>query len=147
MKSFVYLLSFLILFSASVLGNINTNSCENLDALDSQRFVLFNKKDLIELGECVALEVIKSDKPYDWGTTCREFLEDERAILGNLVLSKLEAIQIGQCVGAINYIYMRYHKEDRNSERCLKGKDAIQVLAILRDDSITKRELRSLLCT
>lgn len=120
--------------------------CENLDALDKKSFVLFNKKELIELGECAALEVIKSNKPYDWGKACREYIEDEQAFLGTFVLSKLEAIQIGQCIGAINYTYMRYHKEEGRSTSCLKGKEAIRVLVTLTDDSISKRELKSLLC-
>ena len=146
MKFSIFLLFFLTLLTSSVLGKTSAKGCESLDALDAKSFVLFNKKELIELGECVALEVIKSNKSYDWGKTCREYIEDEQTILGTFVLSKLEAIQIGQCVGAINYTYMRYHKEERHSASCLKGKAAIQVLANLTDNSINKRELKSLLC-
>jgi len=146
MKFSIFVLFFLTLFTPSTLGKVSMKTCENLDALDTKSFVLFNKKELVELGECVALEIIKSNKSYDWGKTCREYIEDEQAIIGTFVLSKLEAIQIGQCIGAINYTYMRYHKEERHSASCLKGKEAIQVLATLTDDSINKRELKSLLC-
>ncbi|MDT0628054.1 hypothetical protein [Alteromonas sp. W364] len=146
MKFAISIFLLLTLFAPSVSGKLRIQGCDNLETLDAQHFVLFNKKELIELGECLALEVLKGNNAYDWGNTCREYIEDEQAILGTLVLSKLEAIQIGQCVGAINYIYVRYHKEEGQFASCFKGKKAVQLLADLRGDSLNKRELKTLLC-
>jgi len=130
--------------------------CSHLQSITEANFVLFSKKEFIKLGECLAVSSIKERASLNLFESCNEVDEDRRNILGIFSLSKLEAILMGQCVGAINYIYQRYDNEPvseysyRSSQsrkyQCRKGFDAVDIIRRSSRNSITRTKLRDLLC-
>jgi len=130
--------------------------CSHLQSATEADFVLFSKKEFIQLGECLAVSLIKERTPLNLFESCNEVDEDRRNILGIFSLSKLEAILMGQCVGAINYIYRHYDSEPvseyryRSSQtkkyQCIKGLHAVDLIRQSSSNSITRTKLRDLLC-
>ncbi len=128
--------------------------CSHLQDATEADFVLFSKKEFIELGECLAVSLIKKRLPLNVVDSCSEVDEDRRNILGIFSLSKLEAILIGQCIGAINYIYQRYDNEavstynyQHQKYQCINGLDAVDILRGSKAKSYTRTKLRDLLCS
>lgn len=127
--------------------------CSHLQSVSEADFVLLNKKEFIELGECLAISSIKKKAPLNIVESCREVDEDRRNLLGIMSLSKLEAIMIGQCVGTINYIYQHYDQElvsayRYNNQRyyCSKGIHAVDIIRKSSVDLNSRAMLRDLLC-
>lgn len=127
------------------------NDCTHLQKVTELDFVLFSKKEFIELGECLAINAIKSSLPFNMIEACNEVDEDRRNFLGIFSLSKTEAIRIGQCIGAINYIYQRYNDEpvnryNYNTYRCTKGLDAVDIIRAGLFSDVNRKNLRKALC-
>ena len=128
---------------------------QHLESASKAQFVLFNKKEFIELGECLAIYTAKNQHIKDLPMMCDEVTENATNPLGIMSLTKLEAIYIGQCVGTINYIYQRYNNEFlvsrgyyRRSQKyfCNKGMEAVNLLKKNSSDSMSRDEVRDLLC-
>jgi len=154
------LLILLILISftqTSFTKNELVGDCSHLKEATEAEFILFNKKEFIELGECLAVHTIKNRAITDLPMLCNEVIEDKITPFGIMSLTKLEAIYIGQCVGVINYIYQRYNEENiiRNNSRygrktkyyCVKGLSAVKILSESNNDESNRSEIRDLLCT
>ncbi|WP_010561988.1 hypothetical protein [Pseudoalteromonas spongiae] len=127
------------------------SDCSHLQSVTELDFVLFSKKEFIELGECLAINAIKSNLPFNMLEACNEVDEDRRNILGIFSLSKSEAIRIGQCVGAINYIYQRYNDEPVNhysyrTYQCTKGIYAVDIIRAGLFGEVNRKNLRKALC-
>lgn len=130
--------------------------CAHLENANESEFVLFNKKEFIQLGECVAVSLIKKQSILNLPLACDEVIEDHSNPLGIFSLSKLEAIYIGQCLGIVNYIYEHYHDEkvyryDRwsnsnNKYRCVKGINAVNILRTIKSDRLDRNDIRDMLC-
>jgi len=149
----------LVLFFVTPLGHTKETlpaDCSHLGSVTEANFVLFNKKELMQLGECLAITYLKKTEKLNLVKSCNEVDEDRRNFLGILSLSKLESILIGQCVGAINYVYEHYHNENvgdvngsiayRKIYRCIKGEEAIDVIRQSPVTELDRREVRHLLC-
>ena len=130
--------------------------CAHLKSAKEAEFVLFNKKEFIQLGECIAVNFIKKQTILNLPRACEEVTENQLNPLGILSLTKLEAIYIGQCIGVINYIYQHYHDEavqyNRRSRRnrkysCVKGSAAVKILSASVNDENYRNDIRDLLCT
>ncbi|MEO2282047.1 hypothetical protein [Pseudoalteromonas pernae] len=129
------------------------SDCSHLQEVTELDFVLFSKKEFIELGECLAINAIKTNLPINIVEACNEVDEDRRNILGIFSLSKSEAIRIGQCMGAINYVYQRYNNEPVNSYsysnktyQCAKGVSAVDIIRAGLFDDVNRTNLRNALC-
>lgn len=127
------------------------NDCSHLQEVTELDFVLFSKKEFIELGECLAINAIKTNLPINIVEACNEVDEDRRNILGIFSLSKSEAIRIGQCMGAINYVYQRYNNELVNrysykTYQCAKGVSAVDTIRANLFGDVNRKNLRNALC-
>jgi hypothetical protein len=148
---------FLLFASSSGLANTNViESCQHLEETTEAKFILFSKRDLVELGECIGISFLKNKVKVNLVESCNEIDEDKRNILGILSLSKREAIQIGQCAGVINFIYQHYHGEkaydtlrNRYSNRkysCKKGDLAITLIRQAVTTKLNRESIKDLLC-
>lgn len=127
------------------------SDCSHLQEVTELDFVLFSKKEFIELGECLAINAIKTSLPFNMIEACNEVDEDRRNLLGIFSLSKSEAIRIGQCMGAINYIYQRYNDEpvsrySYKTYQCTKGVDAVDIIRAGLLGDVNRKNLRKSLC-
>ncbi|GHB59019.1 hypothetical protein GCM10008107_05180 [Psychrosphaera saromensis] len=155
-------MKFVIVFSLLFFSHISyskeslPDDCIHLKSVGKANFVLLNKKEFIQLGECLAIHFIKKHSELDLVRSCNEVDEDRRNLLGILSLSKLEAILIGQCVGAIKYIYQHYNNEPINNSsnrwqstyvyRCIKGKKAVDKIRYSSKKLLNRTNLLKLLC-
>jgi hypothetical protein len=148
---------FLIIFSqVSFAKNALVDDCSHLKDASEAQFTLFSKKEFIQLGECLAVHTIKRRSITNLPMFCNEVIEDKTTPFGIMSLTKLEAIYIGQCVGVINYIYLRYNEEniDRHNSRygrnkkyyCVKGLSAVKILSANNNDESNRSDIRDLLC-
>ncbi|MBU2925808.1 hypothetical protein Q4530_01105 [Colwellia sp. 1_MG-2023] len=143
-----------LLFQNSYAKETLIEDCRHLENATEADFVLFSKKEFIQLGECLAVSFIKKRIELDLIESCNEVDEDKRNFLGVLSLSKLEAIKIGQCIGVINFIYQHYDNEPVNSwgsykyktYHCLKGNRAVDRIIRSRATLLNKQDIRKLLC-
>lgn len=120
--------------------------------------VIFNKAELMELGACVGIELVKHDKLLNISEACDEVVEDKLNPLGMLSLSKKEAIQIGQCFGVIKYIYDYYddakyqapyyssYRRSDNVYQCEKGMRAVSILRASEQKFSSRADIRDVLC-
>ncbi|MBB1398606.1 MULTISPECIES: hypothetical protein [unclassified Pseudoalteromonas] len=158
MKFSTILVFILILFSESSFARSHLPySCEEYSEIELNSFVLFNKKQFIELGECAGEALVKAKKIYNIAAACSEVVEDKNSLLGIFSLSKVEAIKMGVCFGAINAVYNRYDRElvlvnsrYRSTKRyysCKKGMAAVdELVASAKDEYYKRSELRDILC-
>jgi len=152
----IILLIFTLTSSVTLAKNILVNECVHLQEISESQFVLFNKKEFIKLGECLAVHTIKRHKIKHLPKLCAEVIENEDNPFGIMSLSKLETIYIGQCIGTINYIYQRYDNELVNQYRggyrykeiyaCRRGLPAAKVLINHASDSMSRNQIKNLLC-
>ena len=129
--------------------NFNDRDCNDVSKVEKASFVLFNKTKLVEFGECLGVSLIKQNDTSWIPEACAEIPEDENAPLGILNLSKKEAIQIGMCLGLVEYIYHKYHDEysGYNRLQCLDGTRAInKLLTMSNDDIASLANIRDQLC-
>lgn len=130
--------------------------CQHLEQATKSEFILFSKRDLVELGECIGINFLKNKVDIDLVTSCKEVSEDRRNPLGILSLSKVEAVQIGQCVGVINFIYQHYHGEKVFNERikkysnreyrCKRGNEAVVIISTADKVNWDRNIVKNLLC-
>lgn len=154
----IILLILTLTSSVTLAKNTLVDECAHLQEISESQFVVFNKKEFIELGECLTVHTIKRRQVKHLPKLCAEVIENQDNPLGIMSLSKLEAIYIGQCMGAINYIYNRYNNElvnqysnnysYRYKERyvCRKGIQAAKVLINDATNSMSRNEIKSILC-
>lgn len=132
------------------------DTCNDLTEASEKALVLLNKKEFIELGECIGASQIKARR-VDWiPEACSEIREDENSYLGILSLSKKEALQIGMCVGVINAVFTRYDNErvlsySSYSNRyrkyqCARGKQAVDIMVNTSWVDMSREDVRDLLC-
>lgn len=155
MKYLLLLILFVFIQPSFAKGGL-IKDCEHLKNVNEAEFVLFNKKEFMQLGECVAVSLIKKQSIFNLSLACHEVIEDNSNPLGIVSLSKLEAIYIGQCLGVINYIFQHYHDEkvpkyDRwsnrnNRYRCVKGLKAVNILKAIHVDKLDRNDIRDMLC-
>jgi hypothetical protein len=150
-----YLIGFIFLFFSHLSYSKQSlpEDCSYLKDVVEADLVLFNKKEFIQLGECLAVNRLKTQSDIDLVRSCKEVDEDRRNYLGILSLSKLEAILIGQCIGSINYIYEHYNNEFTNNWRnssekytCIKGKEAVYRIMYSSMAFFNRANLRNRLC-
>lgn len=156
MKYLIILAIFLVFASQAYAKERLPSNCAHLSEVSKASFVLFNKKEFMQLGECLAIAALKNQKKLDLVRSCNEVDEDRRNFLGILSLSKLESILLGQCMGTINYIYEHYNKErvsdyryrssSRVVYRCNKGVKAVDILRNIKTEEIGREDIRELLC-
>ena len=156
MKYLIILAIFLVFSSQSFAKERLPSNCAHLSEVSKASFVLFNKKEFMQLGECLAIAALKNQKKLDLVRSCNEVDEDRRNFLGILSLSKLESILLGQCTGTINYIYEHYNNERINGYRyrlsnrivyrCKKGEKAVDILRSINEKEVGRSDVRDLLC-
>lgn len=158
MKYIIVLALILILFSQpSYAKSELPYRCDEYSKVAEKDFVLFNKKQFIKLGECAGEALVKAKKIYNIAAACSEVVEDKNSLLGIFSLSKVEAIKMGVCLGAIKAVNNRYDRElvlvnsrYRSAKRyysCKKGMTAVNELVANANDEFYKRsELRDILC-
>jgi len=149
------LLSLLLLFSVVNANNAQAkvslhSDCKQYKNIADYSFVLFSKRDLIELGACTGVALLKENRLPNLVDSCKEVLE-AKSVFGIATLTKLEAIQAGQCAGVINYIYNHYHNERTNygSKRvysCIRGDEAVELLSKESKKTYRRNDVRDLLC-
>ncbi len=153
---YLIILAILVFSSQSFAKERLPSNCAHLSEVAEASFVLFNKKEFMQLGECLAIAALKNQKKLDLLRSCSEVDEDRRNFLGILSLSKLESILLGQCMGTINYIYEHYNKErvsnysyrssNRTVYRCDKGMKAVDILRSINEKEVGRSDVRDLLC-
>lgn len=153
---YLIILAILVFSSQSFAKERLPSNCSHLSEVSKASFVLFNKKEFMQLGECLAIAALKNQKKLDLVRSCNEVDEDRRNFLGILSLSKLESILLGKCIGTINYIYEHYDKErvdnyqysssNRLVYRCNKGEKAVDILRNIKEEGIGREDIRELLC-
>lgn len=154
--NYLIILAILVFSSQSFAKERLPSNCSHLSEVSKASFVLFNKKEFMQLGECLAVAALKNQKKLDLVRSCNEVDEDRRNFLGILSLSKLESILLGQCMGTINYIYEHYNKERVNGNRyrsssrivyrCKKGEKAVDILRSIDEKEVGRSDVRDLLC-
>lgn len=153
---YLIILAILVFSSQSFAKERLPSNCAHLSEVSKASFVLFNKKEFMQLGECLAIAALKNQKKLDLVRSCNEVDEDRRNFLGILSLSKLESILLGQCMGTINYIYEHYNKERVNHYRyrtnrrivyrCYRGEKAVDILRSIKKEEVGRNDVRDLLC-
>jgi hypothetical protein len=131
--------------------SIEQETCKDMYESTFPKFIFFAKKDLIQVGQCIAQEHIINQKKIALFEACNEVKEDRQTPFGNLSLSKKEAIQIGVCIGAIDTIYQRYQnlKSGGYSKyyKCKRGIPAIDIILKQQNvEAFSPTDLRELLC-
>jgi len=149
------LLYFAVVNANNAQAKVSLHSdCKEYEEMVSSSFVLFSKTELIELGACTGVALLKDHRLSTLGDSCKEALEANSA-LGIATLTKVEAIKVGQCAGVINYIYGRYHDErvgySSYSRRgyvysCIKGYEAVNLLSEKSQRRYSRNDVRDLLC-
>jgi hypothetical protein len=147
---------FIIFTQTSFAKDGLVNDCAHLKEASEVQLAIFSKKELIELGECLAVYTIERKSIIDLPMFCGEVIEDESTPLGDWSLTKLEAIYIGQCFGVVDYIYTRYNKQffivNNNGYRsnrkysCYRGGDAVKILRKKASNKMSEYDIRDLLC-
>ncbi len=148
---FIIALIFLFVIQPAVAKSSLPENCMHLKETVKADFILLNKKEFIQLGECSAVALLKLGELKKLNEACAEVIEDKNNVLGILSLSKSEALKIGQCVGVINYIYERFHNEVVNGRygekySCSKGIKAATYLSAQSSSMKRRDQLRDLLC-
>lgn len=158
MRYFIGLVLYLILCSQpSYAKNELPYGCDEYSKVEESSFVLFNKKQFIELGECAGKALVKAKKVYNIAAACSEVVEDKNSLLGIFSLSKVEAIKMGVCIGVIKAVYNRYDRElvlessryrsTKHYYSCKKGMAAVnELVASAKDEYYKRSELRDILC-
>lgn len=134
--------------------------CSDFKSVKKTTFVVFNKQELMTLGRCTGVNLLKQGRGQELAQACGEVMEDRLNPLGVLSLSKAEAIKIGQCMGVIKYIHDYYHNEaiqsignaslaDKNRVyQCRRDLEAVEILMAASNDLLNTRiEIRALLCS
>lgn len=144
---------FIILLShSSFAQNTLPNDCEEYESVNKSNFVLLHKSEFIKLGECLGASLVKQQRISGLTDACREISEYDHSLTGIFSLSKVEAIKIGVCLGAINSIYSRYNNEkvgrysSREIYHCERGGEAVYTLMRIGNEAINRSQLRDALC-
>lgn len=126
------------------------NSCSDYTEISKSDFILFNKAEFIDLGECIGRALLQKGKLTFLAEACEEVTEDKLSTFGIVTLSKVEAIQIGQCLGAIAYTHDRYQGKEysysNETYHCSQGIEAIKLLSSTTNSLKSSRDVRSVIC-
>ncbi|NRA59810.1 MAG: hypothetical protein HRU25_02655 [Psychrobium sp.] len=152
--SMLFCLSMVNANSALAKVDVYGDCKQQYQGMVASSFVLFSKKELMELGTCTGVALLKRNRLSTLVYSCNE-AQEARSVFGIATLSKAEAIQVGQCVGVINYIYDRYDGErlDYSAYRrsnyvysCIRGRAAVDLLSKEPKRSYGRNTVRDLLC-
>jgi hypothetical protein len=160
MRSLLLLITIIISFNGMARERVPSRCEESAAQISKIDLMFFNTKEVIKHGECVGIELAKRGFMRELPKACDEVVENENNLLGPLELSKKEALQIGQCVGIINYIYDHYHGEEYQSEhdnnyyskrrnniyQCEKGMTAVKILTATESSLSSRSKIRDVLC-
>lgn len=133
---------------------------ESVIQIKKTSLIFFNSTEAIKVGECVGVELVKRGVEQELPKACGEVIENKNNVLGELSLSKKEALQIGQCMGVINYVYDRYNNEKYRPSRydryyskyqnyvyqCATDITAVKRLISTGDSLSSRSKIRDVLC-
>ncbi len=131
------------------------HDCRQYQETVTSSFVLFSQRELMELGACTGVALLKDHRLSALPEACNE-VKESKSVFGIATLSKAEAIKVGQCAGVINYIYERYNNERitnysgykrRNQVySCIRGDEAVNILSKSGLSTSSRNDVRALLC-
>jgi len=154
------LLTLIISFNSIAEIRVPVRCEESVAQISTTNLIFFNSTEVIKVGECVGVELVKRGVMEALPKACDEVVEHKNNLLGALSLSKKEALQIGQCMGVINYVYDRYNDEKYNTSRydsyyskyksyvyqCVTGMTAVKKLASTTYSLSSRSKIRDVLC-
>lgn len=160
MKKILLFLTFLVSCNSIADMHVPTRCEESLTQISKANLIFFNTTEVIKVGECVGVELIKKGIEQELTKACAEVVENEDNVIGVLSLSKKEALQIGQCFGVINYVYDRYNDEQYKASRynresskykryvyqCTTGMNAVKKLISTPYAVSSRSKIRDVLC-
>ena len=160
MRNLLLIIVFVISFNSMARERVPSRCQESAEQLSKIDLLFFNKTQMIQHGECVGIALVKRGAMQELPQACSEVVENENNISGPLSLSKKEVLQIGMCLGIINYTYDRYHEEkyqssnydSYNSQRnnytfqCEKGRTAVNILINTAEVLNSREQIRDRLC-
>lgn len=144
-------LIFLAYIPLSLAKSLLHSSCTDYETVAQSDFILLNKTEFIQLGECVGRALLEDNRLNNLAEACSEVIEDKLSPLGILSLSKVEAIKIGQCLGAVAYVHDKYQGEkydyySNKTYHCTQGDKAAKLLSLQTDNLRTPKDVRSVIC-
>lgn len=160
MKQLLFLIALMISFNSMAKVRIPVRCEEGIEQISKTNLMFFDTTEVIKVGECVGIELAKKGAMEHLPKACDEVVENKNNLLGGLSLSKKEALQIGQCMGVINYVYDRYNGERYNLSRydsydlryknsiyqCDTGMTAVIKLAATNATVSSRSKIRDVLC-
>lgn len=152
------LTTFMLIVSLQTHAKVNlAKNCAQFSSVAETSFVLFSKQELIALGECVAQDMLRKRKYIKTLIKACNEVSEANGILGITALSKAEAIKIGQCVGAINFVNSKFHGA-RVSTRynystrsyatyhCTRGMPAVALITKSNERYLNTAAIRDIIC-
>jgi hypothetical protein len=160
MRQLLLLLTLVISCNSLADMRVPARCDESVSQINKTNLMFFNSTEVIKAGECVGVELVKRGVDQELPKACGEVVENKTNVLGALSLSKKEALQIGQCLGAINYVYDRYNDETYHPSRydsyyskyksyvyqCATGMSAVQRLISTTHSLNSRSKIRDVLC-
>jgi len=160
MKKLIFLLTLVISCNSLADMKVSVRCEEGVSQINKTNLIFFNSAEVIKVGECVGVELVKRGIDQELSKACGEVIENKTNVLGALSLSKKEALQIGQCMGVINYVYDRYNNEEYRPSRydryyskyknyvyqCDTGMTAVNKLTITSASLSSRSKIRDVLC-
>lgn len=160
MRQLLLLLTLVISCNSLADMRVPARCDESVSQINKTNLIFFNSTEVIKAGECVGVELVKRGVDQELPKACGEVVENKTNVLGALSLSKKEALQIGQCLGAINYVYDRYNDEKYHPSRydsyyskyksyvyqCATGMSAVQRLISTTHSLSSRSKIRDVLC-
>ncbi|NQZ93553.1 MAG: hypothetical protein HRT97_14585 [Moritella sp.] len=117
MRTLLFLLTLVISCNSLADMRVPARCEESVSLINKTDLIFFNSTEVIKVGECIGVELVKRGVEQELPKACGEVIENKTNVLGALSLSKKEALQIGQCMGVINYVYDRYNNEKYRPSR------------------------------
>ncbi|SQD76694.1 hypothetical protein [Moritella yayanosii] len=160
MRALLLILTLILSFNSMARERVSARCENNATQVSEMDLMFFNTTKVIKLGECVGIELVKHSNMRELPQACSEVVEHNNNVFGSLSLSKKEALQIGLCLGVINYVYDRYHDETYRAERynsysskrynhiyqCEKGITAVSRLITTGSSLTSRNNIRDVLC-
>ncbi len=130
------------------------HNCSEYEKIAESDFILLNKAEFIQLGQCVGIELMRTERMNHLVEACSEVVEDNISPLGVFSLSKVEAIKIGQCLGAVDYVYYEYngtkyydwYSDSYKTVHCTQGNVAAKSLSLQTGSLDTVQDVRTVIC-
>ena len=160
MRQLLLLLTLIVSFNSIAEMRVPVRCEEGLAQVSTTNLIFFNTAEVLNIGKCVGVELVKKGIMNGLPKACDEVVENNSNLLGSLSLSINEAIHIGQCMGVINYVYERYNGERYNLSRydrysskykkyiyqCDIGMVAVRKLITTNASLSSRSKIRDVLC-